>query len=114
MRLPAPWYLPLFGGCCGRRRSCTRNVLIPKMFSGGSLHSMKWLPLSHIELGVEFPKTWAMGRCSLSAQNVAVEKVLPLDYSTMLLPPLVGVCSVPVSPNEQVAVLPLRSPSCLP
>ena len=66
---------------------------------------------SHIELGVEFPtRTWAMGCCSLSAQNVAVEKVLPLDYSTMLLPPVVGVCLMPVSPNEQVAVLPLQSP----
>ena len=66
---------------------------------------------SHIELGVDFPtRTWAMGCCSLSAQKVAIEKVLPLDYSSMLLPPLVGVCSVPVSPNEQVAVLPLQSP----
>ena len=62
---------------------------------------------SHIELGA---RTWAMGCCSLSAQKVAVEKVLPLDYSTMLLPPLVGICSVPVGPNEQVAVLPLQSP----
>ena len=66
---------------------------------------------SHIELGVEFPtRTWAMGCCSLSAQKVAIEKVLPLDYSTMLLPPVVGVCSVPVGQNEQVAVLPLQSP----
>ena len=66
---------------------------------------------SHIELGVEFPtRTWAMGCCSLSVQQVSIEKVLPLDYSTILLPPLVGVCSVPVSRNEQVAVLPLQSP----
>ena len=66
---------------------------------------------SHIELGVEFPtRTWAMGCCSLSAQKVAVEKVMPLDYSTMLLPPVVGVCLVPVGRNEQVAVLPLQSP----
>ena len=66
---------------------------------------------SHIELGVEFPtRTWAMGCCSLSGQQVSIEKVLPLDYSTILLPPLVGVCSVPVSRNEQVAVLPLQSP----
>ena len=70
---------------------------------------------SHIELGVEFPtRTWAMGCCSLSVQQVSIEKVLPLDYSTIVLPPLVGVCSVPVSRNEQVAVLPLQSPSCLP
>ena len=66
---------------------------------------------SHIELGVEYPtRTWAQGCCSLSAQHVSIEKVLPLDYSTILLPPLVGVCSVPVSRNEQVAVLPLQSP----
>ena len=66
---------------------------------------------SHIELGVEFPKrTWAMGCCSLSAQNVAVQKVMPLDYSTMHLPPVVGVCVTPIGRNEQVAVLPLRSP----
>ena len=66
---------------------------------------------SHIELGVEFPKrTWAMGCCSLSAQNVSVERVMPLDYSTMHLPPVVGVCVAPVGRNEQVAVLPLKSP----
>ena len=66
---------------------------------------------SHIELGVEFPiRTWAMGCCSLSAQQVSLEIVLPLDYSTLLLPPLVGVCSMPVSQNAQVAVLPLQSP----
>eukprot|EP00434_Breviolum_minutum_P037644 symbB.v1.2.033388.t1/scaffold4123.1/size58836/8 len=66
---------------------------------------------SHIEFGVEFPtRTWAMGCCSLSAQHVSLEKVLPLDYSTMLLPPRVGVCLTPVSRNAQVAVLPLQSP----
>ena len=52
------------------------------MYFGGSLHSMKWLP----------------------------PKVMPLDYSTMHLPPVVGVCVAPVGRNEQVAVLPLRSP----
>ena len=66
---------------------------------------------SHIELGCRIStRTWAMGCCSLFAQKVSIEKVLPLDYSTILLPPLVGVCSVPVSPNAQVAVLPLQSP----
>ena len=66
---------------------------------------------SHIELGVEFPtRTWAMGCRSLSAQNVSLEKVLPLDYSTILLPPVVGVCSTPVGRNEQVAILQLQSP----
>ena len=66
---------------------------------------------SHIELGFGFPKgTWAMGCCSLSAQKVALKKVMPLDYSTMHLPPLVGVCVTPLGQKEQVAVLPLRSP----
>ena len=66
---------------------------------------------SHIELGIEFPtRTWAMGCCSLSAQNVSVRKITPLDYSTMHLPPVVGVCVAPVGRHEQVAVLPLRSP----
>ena len=66
---------------------------------------------SHIELGVEFPtRTWAMGCCSLSAHQVLLEKVLPLDYSTLLLPPLVGVCLMPINRNEQVAVVLLQSP----
>ena len=39
-----------------------------------------------------------------------LEKVLPLDYSTLLLPPLVGVCLMPIKPNEQVAMVPLQSP----
>ena len=66
---------------------------------------------SHIELGVEFPtRTWAMGCRSLSAHQVMLEKVLPLDYSTLLLPPLVGVCLMPIKPNEQVAMVPLQSP----
>ena len=81
------------------------------MCSGGSpLHEMVATD-SHIELGVEFPtRTWAMRCCSLSVQQVSIEKVLPLDYSTIVLPPIVGVCLVPVSRNEQVAVLPLQSP----
>ena len=88
-----------------------RNVLIPKMSSGGSLHSMKWLPLIHILNWVSnFLQEHGRWGAVASAQKVAIEKVLPLDYSTMLLPPLVGVCSVPVRPNEQVAVLPLQSP----
>ena len=65
---------------------------------------------SHIELEVEFPTiTWAMGCRSLSVHQVMLEKVLPLDYSTLLLPPLVGVCLMPIKPNEQVAMVPLQS-----
>ena len=32
---------------------------------------------------------------------------IPLDYSTLLLPPLVGACLMPINRNEQVAVVPL-------
>ena len=112
MRLPAPWFSPLFGGFYGRRVLSHQKCSDPKdvLWWITTLHEMVATD-SHIELGVEFPtRTWAMGCCSLSAQQVSLEKVLPLDYSTILLPPLVGVCSVPVIRNEQVAVLPLQSP----
>ena len=110
MRLPAPWVLASFrrllrqkGAFLDQKSADSKDVL----WWITTLHEMVATD-SHIELGVEFPtRTWAMGCCSLSAQKVAVEKVLPLDYSTMLLPPVVGVCSCP---NEQVAVLPLQSP----
>ena len=66
---------------------------------------------SHIELGIEFPKELgATGCCSLSAQKVTLQKVLPLDYSTMHLPPVVGISVEPFKQDEQVAVLPMSSP----
>ena len=66
---------------------------------------------SHIELGLEFPTGKLDTGChSLSAQKVALKKVMPLDYSTMHLPPVVGVSTVPITDKEQVAVLPLKSP----
>ena len=50
-----------------------------------------------------------MGCGSLSAHQVLLEKVFPLDYSTLLLPPFVGVCLMPINRNEQVAVVPQQS-----
>ena len=61
-------------------------------------------------LGAGMASGLPMRCCSLSVQQVSIEKVLPLDYSTIVLPLIVGVCLVPVSRNEQVAVLPLQSP----
>ena len=64
---------------------------------------------SHIELEVEFStRTWAMECCSLSVHQVLLEKVLSLDYSTLLLP-LFVVCLMSINRNEQVAVVPLQS-----
>lgn len=66
---------------------------------------------AHIALGIDIPnRARATGCCSLSAHKVALQKVLPLEYSTMHLPPVVGVCVEPCGHNEQVAMLPLRSP----
>ena len=39
-----------------------------------------------------------------------MQRILPLDYSTMHLPPLVGICQENVEANNQLAVLPLSSP----
>ena len=92
------------GGCFPTSESCWA-----KGWWITTLHAMVATD-SLIELGVEFPKkTWAMGCCSLSAQNIAVEKVMLLDSCTMHLLPIVGVCETPIGRNEQVAVLPLRS-----
>ena len=65
---------------------------------------------AHIELQVPFPMSLgASGRCSLCSDKVAVQRILPLEYSTMHLPPFVGVCTTGVPCNDQVAVLPLSS-----
>ena len=39
-----------------------------------------------------------------------MERILPLDYSTMHLPPIVGICQEKVEAGNQLAVLPLNSP----
>ena len=60
---------------------------------------------------VEFPvRGAAPGRCSLCANQVGIQRILPLDYSTMHLPPLVGITSAEAQKGSQVAVLPLNSP----
>ena len=61
---------------------------------------------AHVQLNVEFP----VGRCSLSDTQVGVQRILPLDYSTMHLPPIIGVSKADVSKSTQLAVMPLNSP----
>ena len=46
----------------------------------------------------------------LNDAQVGVQRTLPLDYSTMHLPPLVGICQENVEACNQIAVLPLNSP----
>ena len=66
---------------------------------------------AHIELQVHFPVSCDVSvRCTLCSAKVDVQRILPLDYSTMHLPPLVGVCTTGVSCDDQVAVLPLNNP----
>ena len=75
-----------------------------------SLHEMVTKD-SHIELGFEvYTGKFATGCPSLHDQNITTTKVLPLDYSTMHLPPVVGICATPIEANEPVAVLPIKSP----
>ena len=50
------------------------------------------------------------GRCTLDDTQVGVQRILPLDYSTMHLPPIVGICQEKVEAGNQLAVLPLNSP----
>ena len=56
---------------------------------------------AHVQLQVEFPVHGeALGRCSVSDNLVGAQRILPLDYSTMHLPPIVGVRSIsPKVPN---------------
>ena len=66
---------------------------------------------AHIELQVHFPVSCgASGRCSLCSEKVDVQRILPLEYSTMHLPAMVGICTTSVSCDDQVTVLPLNSP----
>ena len=66
---------------------------------------------AHVQLQVEFPVRGATpGRCSLCVDQVGIQRILPLDYSTMHLPPLVGISCEEVPKGSQIAVLPLNSP----
>ena len=66
---------------------------------------------AHVQLQVDFPVCGGtLGRCSLSDTQVGVQRILPLDYSTMHLPPIIGISKVDISKGTQLAVLPLNSP----
>ncbi len=66
---------------------------------------------AHVQLHVDFPVcSGTLGRCSLRDAQVGVQRILPLDYSAMHLPPLIGVSKVDVPVSSQLAVLPLNSP----
>ena len=66
---------------------------------------------ARVQLQVEFPRYHGTGgRCTLHDDQVGVQRILPVDYSTMHLPPLVGICQENVEANNQIAVLPLNSP----
>ena len=66
---------------------------------------------AHIQLQVDFPRCkGTSGRCTLDDTQVGVQRILPLNYSTMHLPPIVGVCQEKVEAGDRLAVLPLNSP----
>ena len=66
---------------------------------------------AHIQLQVDFPRCQGTsGRCTLDDTQVGVQRILPLNYSTMHLPPIVGVCQEKVEAGDRLAVLPLNSP----
>ena len=66
---------------------------------------------AHVQLHVDFPVSGeTVGRCSLSDTQVGSQRILPLDYSTMHLPPIVGISKVNLTKNTRLAVLPLNSP----
>ena len=49
---------------------------------------------AHVQLQVDFPLCHgAVERCCLNGDQVGVQRILPLDYSTMHLPPVIGVSS---------------------
>ena len=54
-----------------------------------------------VALVTEAPRAWCL---------VGVQRILPLDYSTMHLPTLIGINTADVLANSQLAVLPLNSP----
>ena len=66
---------------------------------------------AHIQLQVDFPRCkGTSGRCTLDDTQVGVQRILPLNYSTMHLPPIVGVCQENAEAGDRLAVLPLNSP----
>ncbi len=66
---------------------------------------------AHVQLQIDFPVcNSTVGRCTLNDALVGVQRILPLDYSTMHLPPLIGISTADVLANSQLAVPPLNSP----
>ena len=66
---------------------------------------------AHVQLHVEFPVHGkGFGRCTLDDAFVGARRILPLDYSTMHLPPIVGVSTGDIPKGAQFAVLALNSP----
>ena len=65
---------------------------------------------AHYELGVSYPLTKSGGaNCLLTAEHVELQTVLPLEYSTMHLPPKVVVSRSSFGAKEQIAILALDS-----
>ena len=66
---------------------------------------------AHVQLHVEFPVHGeGFGRCTLDDALVGARRILPLDYSAMHLPPIVGVSTGDIPKGTQFAVLALNSP----
>ena len=66
---------------------------------------------AHVQLNVAFPvQGGGAGRCTLDDALVGARRILPLDYSTMHLPPIVGVSTREIPKDTEFAVLALNSP----
>ena len=66
---------------------------------------------AHVQLNVAFPvQGGGIGRCTLDDALVGARRILPLDYSTMHLPPIVGVSMREILKDTEFAVLALNSP----
>ena len=66
---------------------------------------------AHVQLNVAFPvQGGGFGRCTLDDALVGARRILPLDYSTMHLPPIVGVSTEEILKDTEFAVLALNSP----
>ena len=66
---------------------------------------------AHVQLNVAFPvQGGGAGRCTLDDALVGARRILPLDYSTIHLPPIVGVSMREIPKDTEFAVLALNSP----
>ena len=79
-------------------------LLKPSLSNDGLPHYMKmWPKMRMYNKGTG-------GRCTLNDDQVGVQRILPLDYSTMHLPPLVGICQENVEACSQIAVFTPQQP----